>query len=66
MSDISPSVFDRLSGYINKDVVKWACGIGAAAFVGYAVYYDYCRTHAPDYKQKIRESRWTLFVNDIF
>ncbi|KAI6185694.1 hypothetical protein M3Y98_00051500 [Aphelenchoides besseyi] len=44
-------------GFLSRDVVKWFCGIGAAAFVGYAIYFDYCRTHAPDYKEKIREKR---------
>ncbi|KAI6230769.1 hypothetical protein M3Y99_01021300 [Aphelenchoides fujianensis] len=45
------------SGFFSRDLLKWSCGIGAAAFVGYALYFDYCRTHAPDYKQKIREKR---------
>lgn len=36
--------------------LKWICGVGAGVFVGYAIYFDYCRTRGSDYKEKIRES----------
>ncbi|KAI6190403.1 hypothetical protein M3Y97_00113900 [Aphelenchoides bicaudatus] len=42
---------------MDSSILKWTCGIGATAFLGYALYFDYCRTRAPDYKQKIREKR---------
>ncbi|CAD5207412.1 unnamed protein product [Bursaphelenchus okinawaensis] len=35
----------------------WGAGLGATAFLGYALYFDYRRTHAPDYKEAIRQKR---------
>jgi hypothetical protein len=51
------SFLGNLTNMISKDLVKWSCGVGAVAFLGYSIYFDYCRTHAPDYKEKIRESK---------
>ncbi|CAJ0573205.1 unnamed protein product, partial [Mesorhabditis spiculigera] len=36
--------------------LAWA-GIAGTAFLGYAIYFDYKRRSAPDYKQKVRENR---------
>ncbi|CAD5211205.1 unnamed protein product [Bursaphelenchus xylophilus] len=41
----------------SRDLLLWGAGIGATAFVGYALYFDYRRTHAPDYKDSIRQKR---------
>lgn len=64
MSDIdnSPSIFDRISSYINRDVVKLAVGIGAAALIGYAIYYDYNRPQTIEFKPMISESRIFNFI----
>ena len=32
-------------------------GIGAAAFIGYCIYFDRARRSAPDFKKKLREKR---------
>ena len=42
---------------INKNIVV-AAGIASAAFVGYCIYYDHKRRNAPDYKEKLRQSRY--------
>lgn len=41
--------------FINDNWFRIA-GFAGCAFVGYAIYFDYKRTHSPDYKEKIRES----------
>ena len=45
-------------------VIEWPwkkIAIGsAAAFVGYAVYFDYKRRNHPDYQQHIRERKFFL------
>ena len=32
-------------------------GLGAAAFIGYCIYFDRARRSAPDFKKKLREKR---------
>ncbi|CAJ0581921.1 unnamed protein product, partial [Mesorhabditis spiculigera] len=44
------------AGISRSNWLTWA-GLAGAAFVGYAIYFDYKRRSAPDYKQKVRENR---------
>ena len=37
--------------------VSLGLGLGAAAFLGYCIYFDRRRRNAPDFKQKLREKR---------
>ncbi|EDQ87054.1 uncharacterized protein MONBRDRAFT_33472 [Monosiga brevicollis MX1] len=37
--------------------LKLVGGLGLAAGLAYCVYFDYKRTHAPDYQEKIRKRR---------
>ena len=42
---------------MNGRTVGIVAGIGAAAFIGYCVYFDRKRRSAPDFKSKLREKR---------
>ncbi len=42
---------------MNAKTVGIVAGIGAAAFLGYCIYFDRKRRSAPDFKAKLRERR---------
>lgn len=46
-----------LSNIFSRNNLLTVAGVAGCAFIGYAVYFDYKRRHAPDYKAKIRESK---------
>uniref|UniRef100_A0A7E4UR45 Mitochondrial import receptor subunit TOM20 homolog n=1 Tax=Panagrellus redivivus TaxID=6233 RepID=A0A7E4UR45_PANRE len=50
---MSESIVDSIANLPWKKIAI----ASAASFIGYAIYFDYKRTHAPDYQQKIREKR---------
>lgn len=56
MSEQQPLIL----GAFTRQQVVTAAGLAAAAFVGYCIYFDHKRRSAPDYKQKIRESKHLL------
>lgn len=46
-----------MSNILSQNKLLTALGLTGCAFVGYAFYFDYKRTHAPDYKDKLRAKR---------
>lgn len=54
MSTVQPS--SSVTSFFRQHIITAAAIAGAAAFVGYCIYFDHKRRSAPDYKQKIRES----------
>lgn len=42
---------------IDSRTIGLCAGLGAAAFVGYCIYFDHKRRTAPDFKKKLRERR---------
>ena len=47
------NTFEMNSDYL----IFWPLGIGAAAFLGYCVYFDNKRRSAPDFRAKLKEKR---------
>lgn len=51
-----------LPGAITRHPIVTAASAAAVAFLGYCVYFDRKRRSAPDYKQKIRQSKFFLLI----
>ena len=44
---------------INKTTLSIAAGVAGTLFLGYCIYFDKKRRSDPEYKKKIRESKFT-------
>lgn len=45
---------------INKTTLSIAAGVAGTLFLGYCIYFDKKRRSDPDYKKKIRESKFEI------
>jgi hypothetical protein len=55
-------LLEEVAGGVEREMavgeLDAAAGVAGVALLGYSIYFDHKRRSAPDYKQKIRESRF--------
>jgi import receptor subunit TOM20 len=49
-----------LSSIPRQTLIAVGCATASVAFIGYCVYFDRKRRSAPDFKEKLRESRYSF------